>query len=241
MSEHPTGHEAGQADEHHGGGSSHHVNYFGIYVALVILFLISVAGPEVGEFTGLRWITLVTAFGIAIVKARLVINNFMHLKWEKRLMKSLLVTSLVLMALMMAGVSVDVLNHEGRNWQNLAAQAAVERGIGDAHAEGEGEEGTEEVVEASFNVASMYGIVCASCHGPNGQGDGAAGAALDPAPANFTDPAFWETRDMDRIVNVITNGATVVGGSSLMVGWSASFDEEQIQQLADYVAEFRPE
>ena len=243
MSEHPTGHDAGHegghADEHHGG--SHHVNYFGIYVALVILFLISVAGPEIGEFTGLRWITLVTAFGIAIVKARLVIDNFMHLKWERRIMKSMLITSLVLMALMVAGISSDVLNHEGRNWQNLAAQAAVERGIGDSHAEGEGEEAAEGFVEPAFNAASMYGIVCASCHGANGEGDGAAGAALDPPPADFTDPAFWEERDMDRIVNVITNGATVVGGSPLMVGWSASFDADQIQQLAEYVAEFRPE
>ena len=53
-------------DDSHGG--SHHVNYFAIYVALVVLFLISVAGPEVGRLTGLRWITLVTAFGIALVK-----------------------------------------------------------------------------------------------------------------------------------------------------------------------------
>ena len=236
MSEHQTGH----GDGHHDGGG-HHVNYFGIYVALVVLFLISVAGPEIGEFTGLRWITLVTAFGIALVKARLVIDNFMHLKWEKRIMKSMLITSLVLMALMMAGISSDVLNHEGRNWENLAAQAAVERGIGDAHAEGEGEEEVEEVVEVAFNVESTFGIVCATCHGAGGEGDGPAGAALDPPPASFTDPAFWETRDMDRIVNVITNGAAAVGGSSLMVGWSASFDAEQIQQLADYVAEFRPE
>jgi caa(3)-type oxidase subunit IV len=239
MSEHQAEH-GGHAEEHHEGGS-HHVNYFGIYVALVVLFLISVAGPEIGEFTGLRWITLVTAFGIAVVKARLVIDNFMHLKWEKRLMKSMLVTSLVLMALMMAGISSDVLNHEGRNWENLAAQAAVERGIGDPHAEEVHEEEAGAVAEVAFNAGSMYGIVCATCHGAAGQGDGAAGAALDPAPANFTDPAFWETRDMDRIVNVITNGAVTVGGSPLMVGWSASFDAEQIQQLADYVATFRPQ
>jgi len=242
MSEHQADHGGGKdAGEHHGG--SHHVNYFGIYVLLVVLFLISVAGPEIGEFTGLRWITLVTAFGIAIVKARLVIDNFMHLKWEKRIMKSMLITSLLLMALMVAGISSDVLNHEGRNWENLAAKAAIERGIEAPHGEGEvhEEEAAEEVAEAAFNAQSMFNIVCASCHGQAGDGAGAAGAALDPRPANFTDAAFWETRDMDRIVNVITNGAASVGGSSLMVGWSASFSAEQIQELADYVAEFRPE
>lgn len=243
MSEHQADHGGQHADEQHEGheGGSHHVNYFGIYVTLVVLFLISVAGPEIGEFTGLRWITLVTAFGIAIVKARLVIDNFMHLKWEKRLMKAMLVTSLVLMALMVAGVSSDVLNHQGRNWENLAAQAAVERGIGDPHAaEGEGEE-MAEPVEAGFNVQTTFNTVCASCHGQSGEGNGPAGAALDPQPADFTTAEFWETRDMERIVNVITNGATAVGGSPLMVGWSASFNEEQIQELADYVAEFRPE
>ena len=64
----------------------------------------------------------------------------------------------------------------------------------------------------------LYNVACASCHGATGQGDGAAGAALtECSPANFTDPAFWEERDMDRIVNVITNGAVAVGGCSLMV------------------------
>jgi mono/diheme cytochrome c family protein len=97
-----------------------------------------------------------------------------------------------------------------------------------------------EVVEAGFSAPNMFGLVCASCHGPAGDGTGAAGLALNPRPANFTDPAFWATRDRDRIVNVITNGAVAVGGSPLMVGWSASFTAEQIQELADLVATFRP-
>ena len=45
---------------------------------------------------------------------------------------------------------------------------------------------------------------------------------------------------MDRIRNVITNGAASVGGSPLMVAWGASFTQEQIAQLADYVAHFNP-
>jgi hypothetical protein len=61
------------------------------------------------------------------------------------------------------------------------------------------------------------------------------------SPPNFTDSEFWASRDMDRIVTVISDGAAAVGGSSLMVGWSASFSAEQIQQLADYVASFRPD
>jgi mono/diheme cytochrome c family protein len=175
------------------------------------------------------------------VKATLVIQNFMHLKWEKRIMKWMLVTSLLLMALMFAGVASDVLNHEGRNWVNVAAREAIERGVGGGHEEGEGEaEAVEAPVEAAFNAQATFGIICASCHGAAGDGSGAAGLALNPRPANFTDPAFWATRDMERIVNVITNGAAAVGGSPLMVGWSASFSPEQIEELAEYVGSFRP-
>jgi caa(3)-type oxidase subunit IV len=234
MSENHELHDGGQHGEGHDAG--HHVNYKKIYFVLLALLVVSVAGP----FLEILWVTLITAFGIAVVKANLVIQNFMHLKWERRLMKWMLATSLLLMALMFAGIAADVMNHEGRNWENVAAMAAVERGIEDPHAEDEAEE-VEVVVEAGFNVESMYNVVCATCHGQAGDGTGAAGAALDPPPANFTDPAFWESRDMDRILNVITNGAVAVGGSPLMVGWSASFSSEQIQEFADYVAEFRPE
>jgi cytochrome c553 len=157
-------------------------------------------------------------------------------------MKWMLITSLLLMALMFAGVSVDILNHEGRNWENLAAQAAIERGIGDPHAAGVGEEEEGEAVAAAERtVEGDFNLICASCHGTGGQGDGAAGAALECRPADFTDSAFWEGRDRERILTVIRNGAAAVGGCSLMVGWSASFSPERIEELTDYVMEFRPE
>ncbi|SVD28055.1 uncharacterized protein METZ01_LOCUS380909 [marine metagenome] len=227
--------------EHHDDG--HHVNYKKIYFTLLALLAISVAGPLVAELIDVAWmatlLTLITAFGIALYKAKLVIENFMHLKWEKRIMKWVLTTSLLLMALMFAGISPDVMNHEGNNWQNVAAVAAVARGI-DSGEEEAVEEDAAPAVELAFNAESMFNIVCATCHGPEGQGDGPAGVALDPRPASFVDPEFWETRDMDRIVQVITNGAASVGGSPLMVAWSASFDEGQIQDFADYVMTFRP-
>ena len=210
-----------------------HPNYKKLYSTLLGLLVVSVAGP----FLGILWVTLMTAFGIALVKANLVIQNFMHLKWERRLMKWMLMTSLLLMALMVAGISPDVMNHEGNNWENLAARAAVERGI-------DGELGEEEAVEAEvaevgFDAAVMFGV-CAACHGAAGDGTGAAGLALDPQPADFTDPAFWETRDLERIVTVIRDGAASVGGSPLMVPFGVNFDDEQIRALADYVMTFRP-
>ena len=224
-----------QESKDHEKHDAHDVNYKKIYFTLLGLLVVSVVGP----FFGIVWVTLITAFGIALVKANLVIQNFMHLKWEKRIAKWVLTTSVVLMALMMAGMSVDVMNHEGNNWENVAAQAEVERGLA-AIAGVVVEEAEVEVVEAGFSAPNMFGLVCASCHGAAGDGTGAAGLALDPRPASFTDPTFWAERDMDRIVAVITNGGASVGRSPLMVGWSASFTAEQIQQLADHVATFRP-
>jgi caa(3)-type oxidase subunit IV len=226
----------------HGHDDDHHVPYFKIYLALLVLFAISVTGPKIGELTGLKIITLVTAFGIALVKARLVVNNFMHLKWEKRIMKWLLTTSLLLMALLVAGVAPDVMNHEGNNWENFAAQAAVERGLGGGEHEGEAEEATEVAVvdPAVFEAQASFGLICSSCHGAAGDGTGAAGVALDPKPADFTDPTFWESRDRDRIITVIREGAAAVGGSPLMAPWGALYDEEQLGLMADYVMSLNP-
>ena len=102
--------------------AEHHVNYKKIYFALLVLLVISVAGP----FLEILWVTLITAFGIAVVKANLVINNFMHLKWERRIVKWVLATSLVLMALFFFGVAPDVMEHEGRNWENVAAKEYID-------------------------------------------------------------------------------------------------------------------
>ena len=234
--------------ESHAAHDAHHVNYKKIYFTLLGLLVVSVVGP----FFGILWVTLVTAFGIAIVKANLVIQNFMHLKWERRIAKWFLTISLVLMFLMVAGVSVDVMNHEGNNWENIAAQAAVERGIPlepGEEAEPAVEEEAEAEVATAFNAPQMFGLVCASCHGAAGDGSGAAGAALNPPPANFTDPAFWAeqnlhpeypVRDRARIVKVIADGAASVGRSPLMVAFNASFTPEQIEQLADHVMSLRP-
>ena len=103
----------------------HHPNYFKIYWMLVALFAVSVSGPLVG----IKALTLITAFGVAVVKAYLVAANFMHLNVEKRYVVYLLLTGLALMLLFYAGVSPDVMNHRGRQWENVAAQHEVDRAM----------------------------------------------------------------------------------------------------------------
>jgi len=103
-SEHTTGHAAG-----HGV----HRNYIKIWGILVVLLAVSVAGP----FAGIRLVTLITAFGIALVKAYMVAKNFMHLDVEKPIIRWLMAVALVLMVLMFSGLSPDVMKDHGRNWQ----------------------------------------------------------------------------------------------------------------------------
>ena len=59
---------------------THHGNYVQIWAVLVVLLVVSVAGP----FFGHPIVTLVTAFGIALVKAYLVAKNFMHINVAPR-------------------------------------------------------------------------------------------------------------------------------------------------------------
>ena len=96
------------AAEHH-----EHPNYVKIWAILVALLCVSVAGP----FFGVKIVTLITAFGIAIVKAYLVAKNFMHINLEKRFIAYLVATALVFMLLFFAGVSPDVMKKEGTQWE----------------------------------------------------------------------------------------------------------------------------
>ena len=110
MSTHETSstHAAG-----HAAGHGPHRNYLKIWGILVVLLAVSVAGP----FAGIRVVTLITAFGIALVKAYMVAKNFMHLDVEKPIIRWLMAVALVLMVLMFSGLSPDVMKDRGRNWQ----------------------------------------------------------------------------------------------------------------------------
>lgn len=102
------------AHEHaHGHAKGHHRNYVKIWGILMVLLVISVVGP----MTGIRVVMLLTAFGVAAVKAYIVANKFMHLDVEKPVIRWALALSVVLMVLMYAGIAPDVQKSEGQNWR----------------------------------------------------------------------------------------------------------------------------
>ena len=109
-------------------------HYVRIWAILVVLLIISVLGPIVAPHVAFgflkAWmITLMAAFGIAVVKAYMVAANFMHLNIEKRYISYLLATMLMFMLLFFAGVAPDVMKHQGQNWDNVAAKDEIERGL----------------------------------------------------------------------------------------------------------------
>ena len=125
------------SEEHH----DHTRHYIKLYLILLVLFIISCLGPELG----IKSVTLITAFGIAGVKAYIVIAHFMHLKGEKPFVIYMLTASVGLMFLFYFAVAPDVHNHQGRNWDNLSAMASVNDGFCTAfddcrHHSGEGDE-----------------------------------------------------------------------------------------------------
>ncbi len=82
----------------------------------------------------------------------------------------------------------------------------------------------DEMLEKGKSVYNGIGA-CASCHGPEGLGDGPAAAALNPTPRSFAKGEYALDTDGDGeagtetdLFNVVTNGAQKYGGSIMMAG-----------------------
>ena len=109
--------ESSAPSEAHG-----HTNYVKIWVILMVLLVISILGP----LLGVKVVTLITAFGIGVVKAVMVAAYFMHLNVEKRYIWYLLLLMLIFLGVLFFGLAPDVMKDSGRNWINPDPPAVVE-------------------------------------------------------------------------------------------------------------------
>lgn len=91
-----------------------HTNYVKIWAALLGLLILSVLGPMIG----VPWLTLIAAFGIAVVKALMVCAYFMHLNIEKKVVWFILLIVLALMFLLFFALAPDIMKDAGTNWSN---------------------------------------------------------------------------------------------------------------------------
>ena len=101
-----------------------HPNYVKIWFWLLVLLAISVAGPML-EIPAL---TIITAFGIAIVKSYLVAANFMHLKFENKIIWFILIISICMLGVFFFGSAPDVMMTDGDQWIDcIADKSCVEQ------------------------------------------------------------------------------------------------------------------
>ena len=80
-----------------------------------------------------------------------------------------------------------------------------------------------------------FELICASCHGPGGKGDGPAAAALDPKPRDLSDPAYVSTLTDDHIFKTVKEGGASVGKSPLMPAWGGTLTDDDIWNVIAYV------
>jgi len=86
--------------------------------------------------------------------------------------------------------------------------------------------------DAIKKAKKLYVSMCVICHGNKGKGDGIAGAALSPKPANFT----------SKKVQAQTDGALfwkLTNGNAPMAAYKDILSEEQRWQLVNYIRTFK--
>lgn len=83
--------------------------------------------------------------------------------------------------------------------------------------------------DAAAAGAEVFKTNCESCHGPQGHGDGPAGAALDPAPKNLA--VLQATAGDDYLYWRVNTGKEGTG----MVAWKGTLTDEQIWQAIAFI------
>ncbi|MFW7379107.1 MAG: c-type cytochrome [Oligoflexus sp.] len=81
----------------------------------------------------------------------------------------------------------------------------------------------------------LFGLYCASCHGPDGRSDTPTAKAMRPVPRNFTDKAWQESVSDEHIATVIRDGGAAVGLSATMTPWGSALNAEQIETMVQVV------
>jgi len=69
---------------------------------------------------------------------------------------------------------------------------------------------------AQAEAEQIFASRCATCHGPEGGGNGPASSGLDPKPRNFQDPVWQKSVTDQHIETIIMYGGAAVGRSPAM-------------------------
>lgn len=72
------------------------------------------------------------------------------------------------------------------------------------------------VSPAAKEAQQLFTSLCATCHGAQGRGDGAAAASLNPKPRDYSDKAWQASVTDDQLREVILKGGAAVGKAATM-------------------------
>lgn len=131
---------------------------------------------------------------------------------------SLLTTVIILLPLI--GISAGSSNNDARVYKKLQESS---KGVL-AKAEGDPAKGKE-----------IFQTNCATCHGPEGKGDGPAAAALSPKPRNLSDAEYVSKLSNEHLFKVISEGGASVGKSPMMAAWGGILSENDILNVIAYI------
>jgi mono/diheme cytochrome c family protein len=83
-----------------------------------------------------------------------------------------------------------------------------------------------------------FKMICATCHGESGKGDGPGGQGIQPPPRDFTKGDFKFDANKNGKVGedadlklVISKGAAEFGGSPLMTPWAGALSDTDIDNV----------
>lgn len=180
-----------------------------IFIALIIGTIITVAVARVD----LGALNFTVAMLVATVKALLVVLFFMGLKYDNNENRTIFLTSFVFVAIFVV-LTVTDLFFRGDVYVPKGASLLKEiKSSGELKFKRPWEPGPEILAHGK----TLYANNCAMCHGNEGKGDGAAGAALTPHPRNFTSADGWKKgRKPGEVFHTVTNGLSPMPAFSTM-------------------------
>lgn len=184
MNQHTHGSPSGSDQQH-----AHHHHILPVPTALAVggallvltIITVAVAGIDLGR------LNFLVAFFVASVKATLVTLFFMNLRYDRRENGLIFATSFLFLAIFIVITATDVF---------FRGDVYLKPGDFEKFSAAPGGSKLKNAWIATPELIArgreQFNAQCVACHGPNGQGNGPAAAALNPPPRNFTVNEGWK-------------------------------------------------
>lgn len=215
----------------HDNSAPHHVTPFGVYAKVfgsLICLTITTVAVSYMDFGSMN---ILIAMLIATMKALLVILFFMGLKYEGQENNVAFFCSFVFLSIFVGLTSSDLFYRtpaepvkvDASDLAETAAPVDVATLV----------KPTPELVQKGHAIFMQQ---CIACHGPTGEGNGPAAAALVPHPRNFTKDVDWVNgRQVSSIFKTLSHG---IQGSA-MAAFTMLSPEDRLE-LVHYVRSLGP-